>query len=215
MPRQKDLKRLVRVRMQKTGESYTTARLHLVKTEPVPDYAAVAGMSDASVEKATGRNWSQWVAVLDAQHAMDKAHRDIAKAVGALGAGSWWSQMVTVGYERIRGLRERGQQRSGDFRASKSRTFNVPLETLFKAFASARTRNRWLPRGVTLKSSTPLKRMRLAWTDGSIATLGFLSKGKSKASVAVDHEKLPDKAAATAMKQSWAEHFDRLAELLS
>ena len=27
MPKQKDLKRLVRARMQKTGESYTTARL--------------------------------------------------------------------------------------------------------------------------------------------------------------------------------------------
>jgi hypothetical protein len=31
MTKQKDLKRVVRARMQKTGESYTTARLHLVK----------------------------------------------------------------------------------------------------------------------------------------------------------------------------------------
>src|SRR5512142_490350 len=87
MPRQKDLKRLVRGRMRKTGESYTTARLHIVKPGPAPDYAAVAGMSNESVEKATGRNWPQWVALLDAQRAIEKSHRDIAKAVAALGAG--------------------------------------------------------------------------------------------------------------------------------
>ena len=32
MPRNKDLKRLVRARMQKTGEAYTAARAHIDKT---------------------------------------------------------------------------------------------------------------------------------------------------------------------------------------
>ena len=34
-------------------------------------------------------------------------HGAIARLVSEHGAGDWWSQMVTVGYERIRGLRER------------------------------------------------------------------------------------------------------------
>ena len=39
MPNQKDLKKIVRARMEKTGEAYTTARLHIVskkdaETEP-------------------------------------------------------------------------------------------------------------------------------------------------------------------------------------
>ena len=38
-----EIERIVRLRMKKTGESYTTARLYLVKTKP--DYAAIAGMS--------------------------------------------------------------------------------------------------------------------------------------------------------------------------
>ena len=44
MPRQKDLKRVVRARMQKTGESYTAARLQLVrkKEEPKADLAKLA-----------------------------------------------------------------------------------------------------------------------------------------------------------------------------
>jgi hypothetical protein len=32
MPRQKDLKRLVRARMKKTGEAYTTARSQILKS---------------------------------------------------------------------------------------------------------------------------------------------------------------------------------------
>ena len=46
MPKQKDLKRLIRSRMKKTGEAYTAARLQILKkTEPTSNYAKVAGMS--------------------------------------------------------------------------------------------------------------------------------------------------------------------------
>ncbi len=215
MPKQKDLKRLVRARMQKTGEAYTAARLHLVKpSAPEPDYASVAGMRDDSVQKGSGRNWAEWVAVLDNARAAERPHGEIAAYLSSLGVPSWWSQMVTVGYERIRGLRTRGQRRDGGYEASKSRTFNVPLETLFNAFANSRTRRTWLPVKVSVKSSAIGKRMRIAWDDGTPVQLGFLSKGPTKSVVAIQHQKLPDKAAADAMKRAWSEHFDRLAELL-
>src|SRR5437763_8571430 len=79
MPKQKDLKRLVRARMKKTGESYTTARLHTVnkKSETPPDYAKLAGMSDASVKKATGCTWEKWVYVLDRQDGKEMSHREL------------------------------------------------------------------------------------------------------------------------------------------
>jgi len=79
MPKQKDLKRLVRSRMQKTGEAYTAARLRLLKGRaPAADLARAAGMSDASVRKATGRTWAEWVRLLDAAAAAVKPHREIA-----------------------------------------------------------------------------------------------------------------------------------------
>jgi uncharacterized protein YndB with AHSA1/START domain len=215
MPQQKDLKRLIRTRMQKTGEAYTAARLHLVKKEePPPDYAPVAGMSDASVQKGSGRNWAEWVAILDKARAAEKPHGEIAAYVSSLGTPGWWTQMVTVGYERIRGLRSKGQRRDGGFEASKSRTFHVPVETLFSAFANSRKRAKWLPVKIVIESSALHKRMRITWDDGTPVLLGFLSKGAAKSAVAVQHQKLPDKAAADAMKTSWSEHFDRLAELL-
>jgi hypothetical protein len=107
MPIQKDLKRIVRSRMKKTGESYTAARLQLVKKkhEPLPDYAALAGQSDEAVSRRTGHTWPEWVRILDAKGAATMEHPAIARMVSGLGVPDWWSQTVTVGYERIKGLR--------------------------------------------------------------------------------------------------------------
>src|SRR5262245_49221569 len=127
MPAQKDFKRLVRARMQKTGESYTAARLQLIKRpnlEPriaAPDYAVLAGMSDTAITAKTGRSWADWVSVLDRERAAEKPHREIARFVASLGTPDWWTQTVTVGYERIKGLREKGQRSDGGYEASKSR----------------------------------------------------------------------------------------------
>lgn len=216
MPTQKDFKRLVRSRMKKTGEAYTAARLQLLKKResPIIDYAALAGMSDASVSRKTGRTWAEWVDVLDGVQASRKPHGEIAKIVSSMGTPDWWSQMVTVGYERIRGLREKGQRRAGGYEASKSRTYNVPVATLFGAFTSARRRNRWLPVKVVIRSSAPRKRMRIEWHDETVVQVGFLEKGKSKSAVAIQHQRLKDKAAAASMKNMWAEYFDRLGRIL-
>jgi uncharacterized protein YndB with AHSA1/START domain len=217
MPKQKDLKRLVRSRMQKTGEAYTAARAQVLKkSEPAPsNYAKVGGMSDASVSKATGRTWAQWVGVLDRAGSAQKPHREIVRTVSSLGASSWWSQMVTVGYERIRGLRDRGQRRGGSYEASKSRTFPVSVAALFEAFANARQRNKWLPVKVAVRSATPRKRMRVTWDDNTVVVWEFMSKGNVKSAVAVGHQRLPSRAAADAVKRTWAGYFDRLGQFLS
>jgi len=163
MPREKDLKRLVRARMKKTGEAYTAARAQIIKKTATKksstgataapaistrkiDYAALAGMSDAVVKEKTGCTWKAWVGALDYHGAAKMSHAEIAKLIKTeFEVGSWWTQMVTVGYERIKGLRARGQQRDGTFGATKSRTFNVPVETLFNAWKDATTREQWLP----------------------------------------------------------------------
>jgi uncharacterized protein YndB with AHSA1/START domain len=214
MPKQKDLKRIVRSRMQKTGESYTTARLQVLKKKE-PDYAELAGMRDAAISKATGRTWAEWVRTLDAVHAAEKPHRDIARYVSSLGTPDWWSQTVTVGYERIRGLREKGQRRGGGYEASKSRTFPVPVTKLYNAFAKPTQRARWLPVKVDVRAANPNKRMRVKWEDQTTVEIMFTSKADRKSSVALTHQKLPDKSAAEAMKQCWSERLDALAEVLS
>lgn len=251
MPKSKDLKRLTRSRMQKTGESYTTARAQLLAkkeradadpaSEPrqpagpagiigdagegtaavqavkPQDLASLAGISDEAVAAATGRTWSEWVQALDARDAASLPHREIAAYVGeAYDVSGWWAQMVTVGYERIKGRREVGQQRDGSFEANKSKTFPVPLARLYGAFADAATRERWLP-GVSfaVRKATSERSMRITWEDGTAVDLWFTAKGEAKSQVQVQHRKLPSREAVEESKAYWAGRLGALGALLA
>lgn len=224
----KDFKRLVRARMAKTGESYTAARAQLQKagnrkseigrlrSEPV-DYAKVAGMKDDAVLAKTRRTWSEWVTELDRAGAAEMSHAQIARLLGEkYDVPPWWTQMVTVGYERIKGKRSMGQRSDGKFGADRSRTFPVPVLRLYHAFANARTRKRWLTvPGMTMRSSRKPKVARFAMDDGTRVVVGFAAKGASKSSVSIQHEKLPSREAATQMKQVWGEQLDALGAVLT
>ena len=230
MPQNKDLKRLVRARMKKTGEAYTTARAQIIKKPKTRtstttrsraavgaaiDYASIAGMSDEKIKEKTGCTWERWVYALDRKGADKMSHSEIADLVKTkYKVPDWWTQTVTVGYERIKGLRVRGQRRDGSYEATKSRTFNVPVDQLFEAWSDAAKRRRWLDQPVKIRTATEPKSMRVGWSDGNIVAVGFYPKGKSKSSLAVQHPKLPDKETADRLKKYWSERLDELAKVL-
>jgi hypothetical protein len=226
MPTHKDFKRLVRGRMLKTGESYTAARAHLRKQKPATsaapapaaaDYAKLAGRSDAILKEKTGCTWERWVKALDREKAHTWPHRDIARhVVERYKIPGWWAQTVAVGYERIKGLRAVGQRRNGLFEAGKSKTFPVPVARLYEAFSDARVRRRWLPDlDLTIRTAAREKSMRITWPDRTSVVVGFTSRGAGKSQVSLTHEKLPDRAAVTRMKQYWSEQFSVLEEILA
>ena len=219
MPSDKDFKRLVRARMTRTGEAYTAARAQLVRKRqppPSPDYAALAGMADATIATRTGRGWKHWVVALDDAGAYAWAHRDIARYVhDTFQVPDWWTQMVTVGYERIKGLRAIGQRRDGGYEASKSKVFAVPVSRLYRAFHDARMRRRWLGAvKLTLRSAATDKSMRVTWPDGTAVDLYFVAKGAAKSQLAVQHRKLADKASVDEMKAWWADRLKALEGML-
>ena len=228
MPRNKDLKRVVRARMQKTGEAYTSARAQVISKAsnpndfsasppPAEDYAALAGTRDDAILARTGRTWEQWTHELDTHDAAEMPHGEIAALVHEqYGVDSWWSQNVTVGYERIKGLRERGQRRDGGFEAGKSRTYNVPVAILFEAWAGDALRRRWLsPVEAAVRTATAPRNLRLQWPDGTIVVVGFTDKGASRSSLALVHQKLADRQACERAKQEWSDRLDALGRLLS
>ena len=122
--------------------------------------------------------------------------------------------MVAVGYERIKGLRVRGQQRNGTFGMTRSRTYNVDVTTLFDAWSDARTRKRWLGESLKVRTATAPKSMRLQSADGGIIAVGFYAKGAGKSSVALEQIKLPDRDTAERLKTLWSERLDALGEEL-
>jgi uncharacterized protein YndB with AHSA1/START domain len=154
---------------------------------------------------------------LDRVGAHEWPHRDIAEHVHTkYKIPGWWSQSVTVGYERIKGLRVIGQRRDGGFEAAKSKTFPVPVGRLYRAWKNARTRARWLPEvSLTIRTAIPDRSMRITWPDRTTVALWFSPKGAAKSQVAVQHLKLPAKEAATRMKEYWAGRLEALADLLT
>jgi hypothetical protein len=229
MPTNKDFKHLVRARMQKTGEAYTTAHLKPLEKKqrrpaaasppaaPSPDYAKLAGMSDATIKEKTGCTWERWVWALDRVGAAEWSHRAIADYVHeTYKVPGWWTQAVTVGYERIKGLRAIGQRRDGGYEASKSKVFAVPIGRLYRAFHDARVRRRWLGDvKLTVRTVVRDKSMRVTWPDATSVDLYFVAKGAAKSQVAVQHRKLAGKPAADQMKIWWTERLSALQTILS
>jgi hypothetical protein len=169
----------------------------------MPDYAALSGVKEAALMKATGRTWAEWVELLDAFGAKDKPHRDIAQHVFEQGnVSGWWSQSVAVGYERIRGLRAIGQRRSGTWEASKSKTIGAPAAVVFEAILTAK----WF----AVRSSTE-KSIRGVLDDGTAVQVYIDPKGEAKTTVTVQHTKLAEKADVDRMKAFWTEKLNGLA----
>ncbi len=222
MTERKTFKRRVRERMSKTGESYTTARAQVEQKRQRNTNArarlATAGsadrMPDDKVLGATGKTWDQWFAILDKWGARTKEHSEIARYLAEKhGVPSWWSQSVTVTYERARGMRLKHQQLDGSgFAISASKTVGVDVGTLFDAVVVAKQRKQWLVDGtMSLRTSQPNRSARFDWEDGSTRVLfGFEDKGPSKSMVAIQHERLPDADEAEIAKAMWKK---RLAEL--
>jgi len=170
------------------------------------------GISSAAVQAATGKSWKQWCALLDKAGCNKMTHKEIVAVVrDKHGAGSWWRQMVTVGYEQAKGLREKHEKPAG-FEISRSKTIAVPANEAFAAWRDPRSRTPWLGKtGLTIRTSTRDKTLRINWTkDGSNLEVRFYPKGSSKTQVTIQHGKLADAETAEKMKTYWSKSLARL-----
>src|SRR5438094_5458688 len=183
MTRQRSFKRLVRSRMEKTGESYAAARAALLAAE---GKSITLTMSDEAIRNRTGRGWEEWFDLLDQWGAAERSHTEIARWVSREhGVNGWSSQSVTVSYERARGGRAVGEHADG-FAITASKTVAVPVERLYEAFVNSSRRKLWLPDGkLRVRTSSKPKSARFDWDDGTRVNVGFTAKGDDKSAVAL------------------------------
>jgi uncharacterized protein YndB with AHSA1/START domain len=177
---------------------------------------AAEPMSDAAVQAKTGKSWQAWFAILDRAGAQKMSHKEIAADLyKEQGCPGWWNQMVAVGYEQERGLREKYQKPSG-YEISASKVVAVSVSSLYRAWEEKTARQRWLPHaGFTIRKATRNKSMRITWTDGkSNLDVNFYPKDGGKSQVAVQHGKLANAKQADRMKTYWAERLERLKGIL-
>ena len=217
MTRQRSFKRLVRARMEKTGERYAAARAALLTAEePKTTEAPVLTASDEVIRRRTRRGWEEWFDLLDDSGAIAKPHREIARWLQSeQGIDGWSAQSVTVSYERARGRRAVGEHADG-FAITASKTVAVPVERLYDAFVDESLRERWLPDGrLRVRTATRPRSARFDWGDGETrVVVGFTAKGDAKSVVDVEHARLPDAAEAERMKAFWRERVAALKEVL-
>jgi hypothetical protein len=216
---QRSFKRLVRARMDKTGESYTAARASLLTAEePEASTRRLLATSDESIRRRTGRGWEEWFDLLDEWGAAERSHREIARWVAeqqGVVPLAWNAQAVAGSYERVRGLREVGEREDG-FSITASKTVSVPVDRLYDAFVDESLRGRWLPDGALReRTATKPRSARFDWLDGaSRVHVAFVAKGEEKSTATVAHERLPDAAEAARMKAYWRDRVTTLKEVL-
>jgi uncharacterized protein YndB with AHSA1/START domain len=220
MTTQKTLKRRVRARAAKTGESYTAARSRLLgKAGPGPDDAvdpvALTGIADEPMRRATGRTIAEWLEILDAWDATKRTHTEIARwLVAEQGVPGWWSQSVTVGYERARGMRAMHQQ-GATFSVTASRTIRARAEQITDAFTDPGARSRWIADAPMRQRPTRGGSIRFDWDEpASRIAIYLVPKDAERTQVSVNHERLPDATAADEMKGMWRERLAALKEML-
>ena len=213
MTRQKSFKRLVRARMEKTGESYTAARATVLAA---PDAKLGEGptltISDDAIRSRTGRGWEEWFDLLDESGAIDKTHTEIARWLREERViDGWSSQAVTVSYERARGLRAVGERPEG-FSVTAQKTVAVPVDRLYEAFVDESLRERWLPDGeLRERTATKPRSARFDWGDGETRVIvGFIAQGEAKSTAALEHARIPDDQEAERMKAYWRERLSAL-----
>jgi uncharacterized protein YndB with AHSA1/START domain len=184
------------------------------------------GVRDETLAEKTGKTREEWNAILDAFDCRAKGHKATAKFLeDEHGVGPWYAQSITVDYERARGIREVGQRSGGKFAVNITRTISVPVERVWQAWADASEVSKWFTtsakqdfreggaydngdgdKGV-YKKIVPLERLQFTWENekhcpGSLVIVEFMAKG-AKTTVAITHEKLPDKAGSEEMKKGW------------
>ena len=168
-------------------------------------------MSDEAVSAATGRDWSEWFAVLDDAGAADMKHADIARMLGERHEVSgWWAQTVTVEYERERGLRDVHQTLRG-YEVSVSKTIPAPIAALFAVWNDDSRRDDWLGAPMKVRKANLNRSMSLeTGSRGSDLAVSFYPKGNDRCQVVVQQTKLADRNEVEERRAFWKDALARL-----
>lgn len=172
-------------------------------------------ISNKAVEKATGKIWKEWFSILDDEDSTSKSHKEIASWLSKnFDISGWWCQMITVQYEREKGMRKVHEKADG-FEAGKSKTFYHPIGKVYRAWLNEKMRKQWLEDpDFEIRTSTENKSIRITWPDQTNVEVYFTVKGEEKTQISIQHNKLPVQSEVKKRKNYWQKQINRLAEFL-
>ena len=212
MTSQKSFKRLVRARMDKTGESYTAARAMLLAAERRRAGRAARRSRprtprSASAPGAAGRSGSTCStsgARPSCSHRRSRAGSPAELGIHPL---AWNAQAITASYERARGPARRSASARTASRSRRPRPWRC-RSSGSTTRSSTRRRGSAGCRGRAARAdgdAAAARALRLGRRRGSRVLVTFTAKGDGQSTVACQHERLADAAEAERMKTLWRE----------
>ena len=193
-----------------------------------------SSVSSKSLKKATGKNWDEWIKILDKAGAKHFSHAEIVRVLTKKKLSTWWRQWVAIGYQVHSGLRIPGQNLKGHYSLVVTKTVRVDAKTAWKFLTSAKGLAIWLQPlsefKVVPKASfesvggyfgevrTVKKNSRIRftfqdpdWDFSTVLQLQVFSKSKSTTMLAIQHEKLPSAKLKSEFRGRWREAIEQLA----
>jgi len=172
----------------------------------------VGTLTEDAVKARTGKTWDEWCKILDKAGARMMDHKEIACLLQKqIGLSPWWSQMVAVGYEKERGIRQdkRGQSPGRRYEVKLTKIVPVPRAAVWTAWEDAGMLARWLPDAKFEVSKTvPQTALHLDWPDETrVAVRLYERRGKTR--VVVSHGELAE-SDAKRWQGYWSAALDRL-----
>jgi hypothetical protein len=153
-------------------------------------------ISAQAVIKGTGQPWSHWLNWLNGINAGDMPHKEIVAAlIAAHPLSLWWAQMLTVQYEQIIGRRVAGQDCSGSFSVSVSKTLPGSLDDALAYWLalvanSSEFSDIAVSRSPAISHTDKWRYWRCGLADGSRVNVNISQKSADKSSLSIQHEKL-------------------------
>ena len=167
--------------------------------------------SEEAVRKATNKGWDEWFALMDKEGCREMNHTEMARLLrDKLGVSAWWSQTVTVAYERERGMRKVHERVDG-FSVGRTRTVDAPRGRVWAALHDPSFMAKWLPDiTITLVSEKPPQRMQASLPDGTTLEFAMDEKPGDRCMISAAQSKIADEKTAAVLKEAWTERMNRL-----
>lgn len=193
-------------------------------------------VSDEATLRATGKTGAEWFRLFDEQHAELWSHQERVGMLRRYGIEQpWWLQVVTVNYERARGLKLLGETKGTGFEFGISRTFGIAPERAWELLTSGVGLEAWAGDGVEVemrkgasqqmqgkrvevRGMTQGVRVRLATTapgvPGRTYQMSIIPGANGRTAVRFHEEKLPGIAARKRAERKWNEIMDEVETIL-
>ncbi|MGZ3656384.1 MAG: SRPBCC domain-containing protein [Bdellovibrionota bacterium] len=199
----------------------------------------IGRVSCESVKKCTGKNWNQWIALLDKAGARTWVHGEITALLKEkYRLTPWWQQGVAIGFEIHSGKRIEGRSEKGLYATVASKTIPLSQKEAWKLLSSPAGLELWLSPfapfewkagcgfevngGIfgEVRTVKAPSRLRLTWREetwkkASVLQLNVNPRPGKKCMVVLQHEQLPSELVKNKLRAHWKLALQKLAEALA